>query len=148
MKNKGFSLIELIIVVAIMAVLVAIIAPNLTKYLGRSKEQTDKKNLDEVKYQVQHSISDAVTRVNAVEVVDVSTANTATYVLEYDSSTKTTKTTNKAGTGATTGFATVLEETLGDVGTVSSVDKGKNKIQIDITVSSSGGYNISVDYVS
>lgn len=148
MKNKGFSLIELIIVVAIMAVLVAIIAPNLTKYLGRSKEQTDKKNLDEVKYQVQHSISDAVTRINAVEVVDTNTANTATYVLEYDSSTKTTKATNKAGTGATTGFATVLEETLGDVGTTSSVDKGKNKIQIDITVSSSGGYNISVDYVS
>ena len=37
MNNKGFSLIELIIVIAIMAILVAIIAPNLTKYLGKSK---------------------------------------------------------------------------------------------------------------
>ena len=37
-NNKGFSLIELIIVIAIMAVLVAIIAPNLTKYLGKSKK--------------------------------------------------------------------------------------------------------------
>jgi type IV pilus assembly protein PilA len=51
MNNKGFSLIELIIVIAIMAVLVAIIAPNLTKYLGKSKSQTDKTNLDEIKKQ-------------------------------------------------------------------------------------------------
>lgn len=48
-SNKGFSLIELIIVIAIMAVLVAIIAPNLTKYLGKSKTSTDKANLAEVK---------------------------------------------------------------------------------------------------
>ena len=33
-KNEGFSLIELIIVIAIMAVLVAVIAPNLASYLG------------------------------------------------------------------------------------------------------------------
>ena len=52
MNNKGFSLIELIIVIAIMAILVAIIAPNLTKYLRSSKEETDKKNIDEVIAQV------------------------------------------------------------------------------------------------
>lgn len=48
-KNGGFSLIELIIVIAIMAVLVAIIAPNLTKYLSRSKSSSDEKNIDELK---------------------------------------------------------------------------------------------------
>ena len=52
-NNKGFSLIELIIVIAIMAVLVAIIAPNLTKYLGSSKKNTDKKNADELASQIQ-----------------------------------------------------------------------------------------------
>lgn len=57
-NNKGFSLIELIIVIAIMAVLVAIIAPNLTKYLGSSKNKTDRKNIDEILTQVQNSISD------------------------------------------------------------------------------------------
>ncbi|MBQ5446616.1 MAG: type II secretion system protein, partial [Lachnospiraceae bacterium] len=61
MNNKGFSLIELIIVIAIMAVLVAIIAPNLTKYLGKSKSQTDKTNLDEIKKQFKNAISDAAT---------------------------------------------------------------------------------------
>lgn len=57
-NNKGFSLIELIIVIAIMAVLVAIIAPNLTKYLGSSKKNTDKKNADELASQIQTCITD------------------------------------------------------------------------------------------
>ena len=57
-NNKGFSLIELIIVIAIMAVLVAIIAPNLTKYLGSSKEKTDKKNADEIASQIQTCITE------------------------------------------------------------------------------------------
>ena len=46
--NKGFSLIELVIVIAIMAVLVALIAPNLTKYLGQSKRNTDLNNASEL----------------------------------------------------------------------------------------------------
>lgn len=58
MNNKGFSLIELIIVIAIMAILVAIIAPNLTKYLGKSKKKTDKKNADEIAQQLQTAITD------------------------------------------------------------------------------------------
>ena len=48
MDNKGFSLIELIIVIAIMAVLVAVIAPNLTSYLGNSKKKTDNSNADTI----------------------------------------------------------------------------------------------------
>ena len=57
-NNKGFSLIELIIVIAIMAVLVAIIAPNLTKYLGSSKEKTDTKNKDEIESTLKTCITD------------------------------------------------------------------------------------------
>ena len=57
-NNKGFSLIELIIVIAIMAVLVAIIAPNLTKYLGSSKKNTDSKNLDEIESTLKTCITD------------------------------------------------------------------------------------------
>lgn len=56
--NKGFSLIELIIVIAIMAVLVAIIAPNLTKYLSSSKKNADKKNSDEIVATLKTCITD------------------------------------------------------------------------------------------
>lgn len=48
MNNKGFSLIELIIVIAIMAVLVAVIAPNLTGYIAKSKTNADKTNADTI----------------------------------------------------------------------------------------------------
>jgi type IV pilus assembly protein PilA len=57
-SEDGFSLIELIIVIAIMAVLVAIIAPNLIKYLSKSKIETDKKNADEIASQLQTCITD------------------------------------------------------------------------------------------
>jgi type IV pilus assembly protein PilA len=57
-NNKGFSLIELIIVIAIMAILVAIIAPNLTKYLGKSKKNTDDKNKDEIEATLKTCITD------------------------------------------------------------------------------------------
>lgn len=39
--NKGFSLIELIIAVAIMAVLVGVLLPVYTKYVDRTKKTTD-----------------------------------------------------------------------------------------------------------
>lgn len=40
-NNKGFSLVELIVVIAIMAVLVAVLAPQFTKYVDRSRQSND-----------------------------------------------------------------------------------------------------------
>ena len=40
-NNKGFSLVELIIVIAIMAVLMAVLAPQLLRYVERSRYQKD-----------------------------------------------------------------------------------------------------------
>lgn len=40
-KNKGFSLVELIIVIAIMAILAGAIAPALIKYIDKSKKSND-----------------------------------------------------------------------------------------------------------
>ena len=44
MNNKGFSLVELIIVVAIMAVLVVALAPQYLKYVEKSRNSTDVNN--------------------------------------------------------------------------------------------------------
>lgn len=41
MNNKGFSLVELIIVIAIMAILAGALAPQLIKYLDKSRKSTD-----------------------------------------------------------------------------------------------------------
>lgn len=40
-NNKGFSLVELIIVIAIMAILSGALAPQLIKYLDKSRQATD-----------------------------------------------------------------------------------------------------------
>ncbi len=47
-KNKGFSLVELIIVIAIMAILVGVMAPQLIKYIEKSKVSADTQSADSV----------------------------------------------------------------------------------------------------
>lgn len=46
--NKGFSLVELIIVIAIMAILVGVLAPQLIKYVERSRQAKDRSTVDAV----------------------------------------------------------------------------------------------------
>lgn len=41
LNNKGFSLVELIIVIAIMVILVAVLSPVFSKYVERSRKSTD-----------------------------------------------------------------------------------------------------------
>ena len=47
-NNKGFSLVELIVVIAIMAVLVGVLAPQLIKYVEKSRQATDIQNCDSI----------------------------------------------------------------------------------------------------
>ena len=49
LTNKGFSLVELIIVIAIMAVLVGVLAPQYIKYLDKSKISADKQLTDSIR---------------------------------------------------------------------------------------------------
>lgn len=46
--NKGFSLVEIIIVIAIMAVLVGLLAPQYLKYVDNSRISTDIANAEEL----------------------------------------------------------------------------------------------------
>lgn len=48
MNDKGFSLVELIIVIAIMAILLVVLAPQYLRYVERSRNSTDLQNATEI----------------------------------------------------------------------------------------------------
>lgn len=53
MNNKGFSLVELIVVIAIMAILVGVAVPVYTGYIDRAQEAVDDQYLSEVVHAAQ-----------------------------------------------------------------------------------------------
>lgn len=60
-KKKGFTLVELIVVIAIMVVLLAVLAPSLLKYVENSRMQRDDSAMDEVCNSVQLAMADPET---------------------------------------------------------------------------------------
>lgn len=56
--NKGFSLVELIIVIAIMAVLVGVLAPQFIKYVEQSRRSRDIQTAQEIREAVLADIAD------------------------------------------------------------------------------------------
>ncbi len=65
LNNKGFSLVELIIVIAIMAVLIGVLAPQYMRYVERGRATADRDNIEAV--------------VNAIQVYAVDPAATSRF---------------------------------------------------------------------
>lgn len=57
-ENKGFSLVELIVVIAIMAVLTSVLAPSLLSYVEKSRMQKDDSAMGEVTNAIKLALAD------------------------------------------------------------------------------------------
>lgn len=57
-NNKGFSLVELIVVVAIMAILIGVLAPQYLRYVEKSRLQKDNTALGEIAQSIKIALSD------------------------------------------------------------------------------------------
>lgn len=76
-NNKGFSLVELIVVIAIMAVLVGVLAPQFIKYVESSRQSTDMQNIQQLKSAVEAAVADDET-VTSVTITVVGASKTVT----------------------------------------------------------------------
>ncbi len=76
-NNKGFSLVELIVVIAIMAVLVGVLAPQFIKYVESSRQSTDIQSVQQMKDAIEAEIADNE-NVNSVSISISGTTATAT----------------------------------------------------------------------
>lgn len=131
--NEGFSLIELIIVVAIMAVLVAIIAPNLTKYLSSSKEKADKSNADTIRKTIEQACA-----LTNTEVSEPQNLNTWV-VLEEDSAYYDS---DGQDVNGYTGFGRYVADVLEEVPKAKTTD---GYFKVKITGDNSTGYSVEVE---
>lgn len=115
-NNKGFSLVELIIVIAIMAILAGALAPALIKYINKSRRSTDIQNADTLRTSVQTAMSNP-------DAVDAISGNTTSFT----------------STDITNGGDDFLNEVKSVVGTSKLTTKYKDKgcaFKIDVDLAS------------
>ena len=107
-NNKGFSLVELIVVVAIMAVLVGVLAPAYLKYVENSREKKDLNNIEEVRHAVEIALADedVFAQVKDKDTVEMTEAGVVTAK-------------NTVASGKTNELQAELDATVGDFTLVS-----------------------------
>ena len=69
-NNKGFSLVELIVVVLIMAIIATALTLAVTKYVAKSKRSSDANTAGELKTAAETTVTDYLTSVDAINVAD------------------------------------------------------------------------------
>lgn len=70
-NNKGFSLVELIIVIAIMAILVGIMAPQLIKYIEKSNVTADQGMLGALESAITYAVTDIHVQGDPASIVEI-----------------------------------------------------------------------------
>lgn len=117
-KNRGFSLVELIVVVAIMAVLVGVLAPSLLRYVEKTRIQKDATAVSEVVEAARIALADETLYTNC----NVATTKTISIDAAGDI------------TSAVTGLADEIKKTVPKVPFT-----GKDKEAVTITITMTNG---------
>lgn len=125
LNNKGFSLVELIIVIAIMAVLVGVLAPQFTKYVGQSKSSADDSNMELLRTTASAVLADTN--------------------CSFSSSTDVVYTTNGAEPTETDN-GDFIDLMTAAIGTWPKTQENSDGFKITISPATGGGYTVTVGY--
>ena len=96
LNNKGFSLVELIIVIAIMVILVVVIAPQYTKFVNNGKISADIQTADEIATAINVATAEGktvtisgttVTNCSNLTTLPASRFNSTSWTVTFDSTT-------------------------------------------------------------
>lgn len=140
-NNKGFSLVELIVVIAIMAVLVGVLAPTLIRNVEKSRESTDLQTLDSLRQSVTTALS-----TEAVNNELPKNASGATVATTLELNTSTHALAAASGATASDDLISNLSEELSDDGVINATMKSKSGQSgtITISIADNGKVEVSV----
>lgn len=137
-NNKGFSLVELIVVVAIMAVLVGVLAPAYLKYVDNSRQEKDLNNAEEFRHAVEIALADEDV-FNALALTD----NKLTITISDGNGSASTF----SPAAGTTGNGVLITEVQSTTGTkLDPSSKAYNGKTLNIVIDMSAGTSVTAEY--
>lgn len=142
-NNKGFSLVELIIVIAIMAVLMVVLAPQLLRYVENSRLQRDNSAVSEIA----NAIEIACANENVME--EIGTGLTLDVTVDGNGNQTITPTAQDASGATATNLTNELTNTIGAAGvtttsrTYRTLGDAGDTITISITAGAGGTVTIT-----